>query len=53
MGVGLFNGTGPKTFSALPIEQLIATIRRLTDAIADLEQPMAEFERRLERPWKS
>ena len=40
----LFKGTGPKTISELAIEQLIDTTRRLTDAVADLEQPMADVE---------
>lgn len=40
----LLKGTGPKTISALAIEQLIDVTRRLTDAVADLEQPMADVE---------
>jgi zinc transporter len=44
IGVRLSRGTGPKTIPALVTEQLAAITRRLTDAVADLEQPMADLE---------
>jgi zinc transporter len=44
IGMRLSNGTGPKTISALVMEQLAAITRRLTDAVEDLEQPMADLE---------
>jgi zinc transporter len=44
IGVRLANGTGPKTIPALAFEQLGAITRRITEAVADLEQPMADAE---------
>jgi zinc transporter len=44
IGVRLSNGTGPTTIPALVTEQLAAITRRLTDAVGDLEQPMADLE---------
>lgn len=44
IGVRLSNGTSPKTIPALTTEQLAAVSRRFTDAVADLEQPMADLE---------
>jgi zinc transporter len=37
-------GVGPKTISALTIEQLDAITRHMTEAVASLEQPMADVE---------
>ena len=36
--------TGPKTIPALAIEQFGELTRRMTDAVADLEQPMSDLE---------
>ena len=44
IGARWSGGIGPKTIPALMTEQLTAITRRLTDAIADLEQPMADLE---------
>jgi zinc transporter len=44
IGVRWSSGTGPKTIPGLVTEQLDAITRRLTDAVADLEQPMADLE---------
>lgn len=44
IGVRWSKGIGPKTISALVIEQLGSVTRRLHDAVANLEQPMADLE---------
>lgn len=44
IGDRLAKGAGPATIPALAIEQLSHVARRLTDAVADLEQPIADLD---------